>query len=54
MNEDIEFKKRLEDLPLDFYFNNKEHFFWGCKKNYNKFRNHKCKCCSTNLKKILF
>jgi len=32
MNEDIEFKKRLEDLPLDFYFNNKEHFFWGCKK----------------------
>lgn len=31
MNDDM-FKKRLEDLPLDFYFNNKEHFFCGCKK----------------------
>lgn len=28
----IEFKDRLEDLPPDFYFNNREHFFYGCQK----------------------
>lgn len=28
----MEFKERLGDLPPDFYFNNREHFFYGCQK----------------------
>lgn len=32
MNTRIEFKERLGDLPPDFYFNNREHFFYGCQK----------------------
>lgn len=31
MISEIEFKERLESLPPDFYFDNKEHFFYGCK-----------------------
>lgn len=31
MSSEIEFKERLENLPPDFYFDNKEHFFYGCK-----------------------
>lgn len=27
-----EFKERLDGLPSDFYFDNREHFFQGCKK----------------------
>lgn len=32
MNIDMEFKERLNDLPPDFYFNNREHFFYGCQR----------------------
>ena len=27
----MEFQERLKNLPLDFYFDNEEHFFYGCK-----------------------
>lgn len=31
MNSGIEFRERIKELPSDFYFDNKEHFFYACK-----------------------